>query len=475
MTETHLQPNEPVSELNQDIAEVLLSRERIQKRVGELGAAISRDYRGKDLLMIGVLRGVLFFMADLLRAITIPVSADFIAISHYGPSERTRGVVRLVKDLEEPIDRADTQYVQWTATGMATGGGHFAFGTLTNGLAPSPSAQKLPARWFWGWGSGGLLQYRSLAGLNPGPIGLTHLAFRLTFSTNPYGSISEDNRLKGSLPLGQLNLTTEVENFPGFPEKVRGTDLMQRMRDQAEHQGVEFITADVTKVDFSKRPFLVWTDEPEPLQARAVIIATGARANYIGIASEDKLKNKGVSACAVCDGALYRGADVAVVGGGDTAMEEAAYLAGLCRSVTLIHRRDEFRASKTMQTRVLSNPKIKVIYNHVVDEVLDVSKDEVTGLRLRNVKTGELNTITVKALFVAIGHTPNTELFRGQLELHANDYIKTIPGTTQTSIKGVFAAGDVQDWVYRQAVTAAGTGCMAALEAERLLGAEGGH
>jgi thioredoxin reductase (NADPH) len=314
---------------------------------------------------------------------------------------------------------------------------------------------------------------RNVIIIGSGPAGLTSAIYAARANITPL--CIEGFSAGGLIPGGQLMFTTEVENFPGFPEKIRGTELMQRMRDQAEHQGVEFITTDVTKVDFSKRPFQVWTDEPEPMLARAIIIATGARANYVGIDSEDKLKNKGVSACAVCDGALYRGADVAVVGGGDTAMEEASYLAGLCGSVTLIHRRDEFRASKTMQARVLANPKIKVIYNHVVDEVLDVAKDEVTGLRLRNVKSGELNTIAVKALFVAIGHTPNTELFRGQLDLHANGYIKTIPGTTQTSIKGVFAAGDVQDWVYRQAVTAAGTGCMAALEAERLLSAEGAH
>lgn len=314
---------------------------------------------------------------------------------------------------------------------------------------------------------------RNVIIIGSGPAGLTSAIYAARANLKPL--CIEGFSAGGLIPGGQLMFTTDVENFPGFPQKVRGTDLMQGMRDQAEHQGTEFITADVTRVDLSASPFKVWTDEPEPYLARAVIIATGARANYIGLPSEEALKNKGVSACAVCDGALYRGADVAVVGGGDTAMEEAAYLAGLANSVTLIHRRDEFRASKTMQQRVLSNPKIKVVLNHVVDEVLDVSKDEVTGLKLRNVKNGEITRIAVKAMFSAIGHTPNTELFRGQIELHPNGYIKTLPGTTQTSIKGVFAAGDVQDWVYRQAVTAAGTGCMAALEAERLLAAEGGH
>lgn len=314
---------------------------------------------------------------------------------------------------------------------------------------------------------------RNVIVIGSGPAGLTASIYAARANIKPL--LIEGFSAGGLIPGGQLMFTTEVENFPGFAEKIRGTDLMQRMRDQAEKQGTEIITADVIRVDLSARPFKVWTDEPEPLLTRTIIIATGARANYMGLPSEDALKNKGVSACAVCDGALYRNADVAVVGGGDTAMEEATYLAGMCASVTLIHRRSEFRASKTMQARLLSNPKIKVAYDSVVDEVLDVAKDEVTGLRLKNVKTGELTTVNVKALFVAIGHTPNTDLFRGQVELHSNGYIKTIPGTTQTSIQGVFAAGDVQDWTYRQAVTAAGTGCMAALEAERLLAAEEAH
>ena len=280
----------------------------------------------------------------------------------------------------------------------------------------------------------------------------------------------------GLIPGGQLMFTTEVENYPGFPEKVTGQELMQRFRDQAERQGTEIITADVTKVDLSKPPFKIWVGEAEePTLSKAVIIATGARANYLGLPSEEKLKNKGVSACAVCDGALYRGQPVAVVGGGDTAMEEATYLAGLCSHVTLIHRRDEFRASKTMQDRVFANPKIEVLFNHEVSEVRDVVEDRVTSVEVVGNKTSARRLVPVSALFVAIGHTPMSELFAGQVELHPNGYIKTVPGKTETSIPGVFACGDVQDWVYRQAVTAAGTGCMAALEAERYIGALGHH
>jgi thioredoxin reductase (NADPH) len=305
--------------------------------------------------------------------------------------------------------------------------------------------------------------------LGSGPAGLTACIYAARANLEPL--CIEGFSAGGLVPGGQLMFTTEIENYPGFPDKIRGPDLMQRFRDQAERQGARFVTADATRLDLSSPPFKVWADEDEPYVARTLIVATGARANYIGLESEERLKNKGVSACAVCDGALYRGQDVAVVGGGDTAMEEASYLAGLCKSVTLVHRRGELRASKTMQQRVLSNPKIQPVLEHVVDEVLDVQRDEVTGVRLRHVRTGEIRNVPVRALFVAIGHTPNTELVRGQLELHDNGYVRTKPGTTQTSVRGVFAAGDVQDWVYRQAVTAAGTGCMAALEVERFLGA----
>ena len=309
--------------------------------------------------------------------------------------------------------------------------------------------------------------------IGSGPAGLTAAIYAARANLTPL--CVEGFNAGGLIPGGQLMFTTEVENYPGFPKGVTGQDLMGAFRAQAEHQGVELITADVQKVDFSSRPFKVWVGEDENILhlAQTVIISTGARANYIGLDTEEKLKNKGVSACAVCDGALFRGQNVVVVGGGDTAMEEASYLAGLCGHVTLIHRRDEFRASKTMQERVLANPKIRVLRSHVVTEVLDVTQDKVTGVRVKDLKSGDTRTLDVGALFVAIGHTPLTELFKGQLEVHENGYLKVEPGTTRTSVPGVFAAGDVADWVYRQAVTAAGTGCMAALDAERFLTAHG--
>jgi len=315
---------------------------------------------------------------------------------------------------------------------------------------------------------------RNVVVIGSGPAGLTACIYAARANLKPL--LIEGFNAGGLIPGGQLMFTTDVENYPGFPEKVTGHELMGRFREQAAHQGTEIVTADVTKVDLSTRPFKIWgAGGNEPTLAKTVIIATGARANYIGLPNEDKLKNKGVSACAVCDGPLYRGKPVAVVGGGDTAMEEASYLAGLSPSVTLIHRRDEFRASKTMQQRVLENPKIQVLLSHEVRDVHDVHHDHVNAIEVEDTKSKSRRTIPVSALFVAIGHTPMSELFAGQVELHANGYIKTTPGTSQTSIPGVFACGDVQDCVYRQAVTAAGTGCMAALEAERYLVSTGGH
>jgi thioredoxin reductase (NADPH) len=312
---------------------------------------------------------------------------------------------------------------------------------------------------------------RNVIIIGSGPAGLTAAIYAARASLEPL--CIEGLSAGGLVPGGQLMFTTDVENYPGFVEKITGPELMQRFRGQAERQGTEFITNDVVKVDLSKRPFEVWVgEEHERHRARALIVATGAKAKYLGLESERKLMNKGVSACAVCDGSFFRGQDVAVVGGGDTAMEEALYLASLCKSVTIVHRRDEFRASKAMQKRVLENKKIRVLWSHVVEEVLDVRQDKVTGVRVKDLKSGKVRTIDVAGFFLAIGHTPMTELFAGQLELHENGYIKVKPGTTRTSVEGVFAAGDVQDWVYRQAVTAAGTGCMAALEAERWLASQ---
>jgi thioredoxin reductase (NADPH) len=317
-------------------------------------------------------------------------------------------------------------------------------------------------------------EVRNVVIIGSGPAGLTACIYAARANLKPL--CFEGFNAGGLIPGGQLMFTTDVENYPGFPEKVTGQELMQRFRDQATHQGTEIVTVDVSRVDFSTRPFKIWPGtDARPTLAKTVIIATGARANYLGLPNEDKLKNKGVSACAVCDGALFRGEPVAVIGGGDTAMEEASYLAGLCHNVTLIHRRDEFRASKTMQDRVFSNPKIQILRSHEVRDVLDVAQDRVTGLEVEDMKTKMRRTLPISAMFVAIGHTPMSDLFVGQLDLHSNQYIKTVPGSTQTSVPGVFAAGDVQDWTFRQAVTAAGTGCMAALEAERYLGASGGH
>lgn len=316
------------------------------------------------------------------------------------------------------------------------------------------------------------MQVRNVVIIGSGPAGLTACIYAARANLKPL--CIEGFNAGGLIPGGQLMFTTEVENYPGFPEKVTGHELMQRFRDQAERQGTEIVTADVTKVDLSEAPFKIWVgDATEPTLTKSVIIATGARANYLGLPSEEKLKNRGVSACAVCDGALFRGEPVAVVGGGDTALEEATYLSGLCENVTLIHRRDDFRASKAMQNRLFGNPKITVLRSHEVREVKDVNEDRVTGIEVEDTKTQKRRIIPVSAMFVAIGHTPMSELFASQVVLHPNGYIKTVPGTTQTSVPGVFACGDVQDWVFRQAVTAAGTGCMAALEAERYLGALG--
>jgi thioredoxin reductase (NADPH) len=274
---------------------------------------------------------------------------------------------------------------------------------------------------------------------------------------------------------GQLMLTTLVENYPGFVDGIDGPPLMETFREQAARFGTEMISEDVTSVDFSSRPFRVKTDDAE-LEAHTVIIATGASAKLIGLPSESKLMGRGVSTCATCDGFFFKDQNIMVVGGGDSAMEEALYLSRLGRQVQVVHRRDSLRASKIMQERALKNPKIEFIWDTAVDEVLDPAKGKVTAVRLKNLKSGAVWETPVDGLFVAIGHQPNTAIFKGQIELHPNEYAKVKPGTTQTTVPGVFAAGDVADFTYRQAVTAAGTGCMAALEAERYLEANhSGH
>ena len=274
---------------------------------------------------------------------------------------------------------------------------------------------------------------------------------------------------QGMQPGGQLTITTEVENFPGYPDGVQGPEMMEDLKKQAERFKTDVRWGVVTEVDFSQRPFKVKADDGKTIVAETVIIATGASAKWLGLESEKKYMGQGVSGCATCDGFFYRGQDVAIVGGGDTAAEEATYLAKLCTKVYLIHRRNELRASKAMQHKVLNTANIEMVWDSVPEEVLG-DDSGVTGVRVRNVKTGEARDLQVMGFFVAIGHKPNTEIFHGQVELDDMSYIKTVPGSTRTSVEGAFACGDVQDHYYRQAVTAAGTGCMAAIEAERFLG-----
>ena len=279
----------------------------------------------------------------------------------------------------------------------------------------------------------------------------------------------------GAQPGGQLMLTTLVENYPGFVEGIDGPPLMETFQKQAERFGTEMIAEDVTRVDFNRRPFVVSSGDVT-LEGQTVIIATGATAKLIGLESESKLMGRGVSTCATCDGFFFKDQNIMVVGGGDSAMEEALYLSRLGRKVDVVHRRDTLRASKIMQERAFKNPKISFIWDSAVEDVKDPAAGKVTAVQLKNLKTGAQSEQPVDGLFVAIGHVPNTGIFKGQVELLPNEYIKVIPGTTQTSVPGVFAAGDAQDFTYRQAVTAAGTGCMAALEAERYLEAHhSGH
>lgn len=276
---------------------------------------------------------------------------------------------------------------------------------------------------------------------------------------------------QGIQPGGQLTITTEVENYPGYKDGVQGPEMMIDFEKQAQRMGADIRFGLATKVDFSAAPFKVWIDEEKLLEAEAVIIATGASAKWLGLESEERLNGFGVSACAVCDGFFFRGKEVAIVGAGDTAAEEALYLSKLCSTVHMVVRRSEMRASKIMQDRVLKTPNIKIYWNSETEEVIGETK--VEQVRLKNTKTGETTTIPVSGFFVAIGHQPNSDIFKGYLEMDEAGYIKTIPGTTKTNIDGIFASGDVQDKIYRQAVTAAGSGCMAALDAERYLSAKG--
>lgn len=304
--------------------------------------------------------------------------------------------------------------------------------------------------------------------IGSGPAGYTAALYAARANLNPLcleGELSKD-----ILPGGQLMTTTEVENYPGYPDGVTGPEMMEQFKKQAAKFGTRFAYKTVTKVDFSQRPFKLWSGE-EVFEAASVIIATGATAKYLGLPSEEKFMNMGVSACATCDGALprFRNKPLVVVGGGDTAMEEAMFLANFASTVHLVHRRDDFRASKIMGDRVKANAKIKIHWFSVIDEVLGEDKAGVTAVRIKNVNTGETETIECTGYFAAIGHKPNTDLFEGILDMDENKYLVTQPNTTYTNIEGVFAAGDVQDHVYRQAITAAGSGCMAAIDCTRWL------
>jgi thioredoxin reductase (NADPH) len=302
--------------------------------------------------------------------------------------------------------------------------------------------------------------------IGSGPAGYTAAIYAARANLQPI-------LVQGLQPGGQLTITTDVENYPGFADVIQGPWLMEQMQKQAEHVGTRLVFDIVTEVDLSQRPFVAKGDSGDTYVGETLVIATGAQARWLGIPSEDAYRGFGVSACATCDGFFFRGKEVAIVGGGNTAVEEAIYLTNHASKVTLIHRRDSLRAEKIMQERLFRNPKIEVVWNHVVDEVLgEQNPPRVTGVRIKHVQSGAMRSLAVDGVFIAIGHNPASELFKGQLETDAEGYIKTRPDSTQTSVPGVFAAGDVKDKVFRQAVTAAGMGCMAALEAEKFLAAE---
>jgi thioredoxin reductase (NADPH) len=302
--------------------------------------------------------------------------------------------------------------------------------------------------------------------IGSGPAGYTAAIYAARANLKPV-------LYQGIQPGGQLTITTDVENYPGFPDGIQGPELMVHFEKQAQRMGADIRYGLATKVDLSSRPYKVWIDEEKIIEAESIIISTGASAKWLNIESEQRLNGYGVSACAVCDGFFFRGKDVAIVGAGDTAAEEALYLSKLCTNVHMLIRRDEMRASKVMQDRVKNTPNIKIYWNSETDEIL--GEKTVEAVRIKNNQSGEKVEVPIKGFFVAIGHTPNSEIFKGVIDMDEAGYIKTIPGSSKTNVEGVFAAGDVQDKIYRQAVTAAGSGCMAALDAERYLSEKGIH
>jgi len=305
--------------------------------------------------------------------------------------------------------------------------------------------------------------------IGSGPAGYTAALYTARANLEPI-------MFAGLQPGGQLTITTDVENYPGFPDGIMGPEMMELFEKQVRRFGTEIHHAQITKVDLSQRPFKLWAEEEE-IQAKTIIVSTGASAKWLGLQNEVTFGGFGVSACATCDGFFFRNREVAVVGGGDTAMEEAHYLAKLCSKVYLIHRRGEFRASKIMQDRVLNDPKIEIVWNSMVEDIVGETEPhkKVSAIHLVNLETNEKRNIPVSGVFIAIGHKPNSDLFKGVLEMDEVGYLKVEAGSTRTNIPGVFAAGDVADSVYRQAVTAAGTGCMAAIDAERFISLEGAH